>query len=77
MASYKVKKNKLWIIKALDKSTGRTIAWELGKRDTKTFQRLYDKVKHLTKAIFYTNNWNVFAKILPPDRHIIGKKIYK
>ncbi len=74
MAFYKVKKNKLWVIKALDKRTGRTIAWELGKRDTKTFQRLYHKVKHLTKAIFDTDHWEVFAKVLPPDRHIIGKK---
>ncbi len=74
MAFYKVKKNKLGVIKALDKRTGRTIARELGKRDIKTFQKLYDKVKHLTKAIFYTDNWDVFAKVLPPDRHIIGKK---
>ena len=74
MAFYRIKKNKLWVIKALDKNTGRTIAWELGNRDTKTFQRLYNKVKHLTKAVFYTDNWDVFAKVLPSDRHIIGKK---
>ena len=45
----KSKKNKLWVIKALDKRTGRTIAWELGNRNTKTFKKLYDKVKHLQK----------------------------
>jgi insertion element IS1 protein InsB len=49
------------------------VAWVLGNRDTATFQRLYDKVKHLTGCTFYTDNWKVFAKILPPERHVIGK----
>ena len=62
------------MIKTLDKRTGRTIAWELGNRDAKTFKKLYDKVKHLTKATFYIDNWEAFAKILPSKRHIIGKK---
>lgn len=38
-------KNKLWLIKAVDKATGKMIAWELGNRNTETFQRLYDKVQ--------------------------------
>jgi insertion element IS1 protein InsB len=45
----------------------------LGNRDTETFQRLYDKVKHLKDCIFYTDAWDAFSKVLPPDRHIIGK----
>ena len=49
------------------------MAWVLGNRDTATFKRLYDKVKHLTNCTFYTDNWDAFAEILPPERHIIGK----
>ena len=49
------------------------MAWVLGGRDSATFRRLYDKVKHLTDCIFYTDNWNAFAEVLPPERHIIGK----
>ena len=49
------------------------MAWVLGGRDIATFQRLYDKVKHLTTCTFYTDNWDAFAKVLPPERHIIGK----
>jgi insertion element IS1 protein InsB len=45
----------------------------LGHRDTATFQRLYDKVKHLKDCIFYTDDWDAFTKVLPPERHIIGK----
>jgi insertion element IS1 protein InsB len=73
VAFYSVKKKKLWIIKAVDHCTGRTLGWVLGGRDAATFQRLYDKVKHLKNCIFYTDNWDAFAQVLPKDRHIIGK----
>ena len=49
------------------------MAWVLGGRDTATFRRLYDKVKHLTNCTFYTDDWNAFAEVLPPERHVIGK----
>jgi IS1 family transposase/transposase-like protein len=67
------KKRKLWLIKAIDRRTGRTVAWVLGNRDTATFRRLYNKVKHLKNCIFYTDNWDAFAKVLPQKRHVIGK----
>jgi len=31
-------------------------------------------VKHLENCIFYTDDWEAFAKVLPPERHIIGKE---
>ena len=49
------------------------MAWVLGNRDTATFQRLYDKVKHLEGCVFYTDAWDTFAAVLPPERHIVGK----
>ena len=49
------------------------MAWVLGGRDAATFRRLYDKLKHLKNCIFYTDDWDAFAKVLPPERHIIGK----
>lgn len=49
------------------------MAWVLGGRDTATFRRLYNKVKHLTNCTFYTDHWDAFAKVLPPERHVIGK----
>ena len=30
-------------------------------------------MKHLQNCTFYTNNWDAFADILPPESHIIGK----
>jgi insertion element IS1 protein InsB len=68
------KSQKLWIIKAVDRRTRRTIAWVTGGRDAATFKRLYDKVKHLKDCTFYTDDWEAFSKVLPKNRHIIGKK---
>ena len=73
MAFHRLKKNKLWLIKAIDRYTGRPIAWVLGGRDTAAFRRLYDKIKHCRYCMFFTDNWDAFAKVLPSERHIIGK----
>jgi insertion element IS1 protein InsB len=50
------------------------VAWVLGGRDSATFKQLYEKLKHLDKCVFYTDDWDAFAKVLPPERHIIGKE---
>jgi len=34
---------------------------------------LYDKVKHIPDCVYYTDNWDAFAEVLPPERHVIGK----
>ena len=73
MAFHRSKKNKKWIIKALDRTSERTVAWVIGGRDAATFRRLYEKVKHLKECIFYTDDWEAFAKVLPKERHVIGK----
>ena len=67
------KKNKLWILKAIDRGSRRVVAWVLGNSDTATFRRLYNKVKHLETCVFYADDWDVFAKVLLKERHVIGK----
>jgi insertion element IS1 protein InsB len=44
-----------------------------GGRDAATFRRLYDKASHLKECVFYTDAWEAFAEVLPPERHIVGK----
>lgn len=73
MALSQSKKNKIWIFKALNRESHKTMAWVVGRRNKKTLQRLYDKLSHL-KATFYTDKWNIFTKVLPQERHIIGKQ---
>jgi insertion element IS1 protein InsB len=73
VAFHRLKKRKLWVVKAIDRRTGRTVAWVLGDRDTATFRRLYKKVNHLKSCTFYTDAWDAFSKVLPPERHVTGK----
>lgn len=47
---------KKWIIKAVDRSTRRTVAWVVGGRNAATFKRLYNKGKHLKTCLFYTDD---------------------
>ncbi len=70
---YRAKKTKSgssrpWIV-----AQGELLPLVVGNRDAATFRKLYEKVKHLKNCIFYTDDWDAFAKILPRDRHIIGK----
>ena len=74
MAFYRTKKNKEWIIKAVDRKTRKTIAWVTGDRDIATFKNLYNKIKHLKKCKFYTDKWVGFSKVLPKKRHFASKK---
>jgi insertion element IS1 protein InsB len=37
-------------------------------------KRLYEKIKHCKQAIFYTDDWDAFAKVLPAERHVIGNQ---
>jgi len=45
-----------------------------GKRNVKTVRRLYERFSHLEKCRFFTDNWRVFAKIIPQEKHFIGKE---
>jgi insertion element IS1 protein InsB len=65
-------KNNIWLIKAVDGGTGRTVAWMVGGRDAATCGRLDDKLRHLTDCLFYTDHWDAFAKHQPPERQIVG-----
>ena len=69
-----IKKRKLWVIKAFDRSKKQMVAWGTGSRSAKTFRRLYEKMKHLKNCIFYTDSWDAFSKVLPSSQHIIGKQ---
>jgi len=31
-------------------------------------------VKHLRECVFYTDRWEAFAEVLPPERHVVGKE---
>ena len=45
-----------------------------GGHNATTARKLYNKLSHLKDCTFYTDDWDAFTKVLPRDRHIIGKK---
>ena len=46
----------------------------VGGRNATTARKLSNKLSHLKDCTFYTDDWDAFTKVLPRDRHIIGKK---
>jgi len=68
-----LKKGKIWIWRAVDCATKRTVGWIIGSRSAKTFRKLYDKLKG-TVRMFYTDDWEVYRKVIPPDKLTQGKK---
>ena len=67
------KKNKLWIWKALDRTTGHLIDWECGGRDKQTLTRLVEHLSTLNVEMYYTDNYQVYESVLPVSKHVQTK----
>jgi len=68
------KKNKKWLLKAIDRSTNKIVAFVWGGRNKETVKRLLKQFARCPNCVFYTDNWNAFGAVIPKERHIIGKK---
>ena len=67
------KKKKRWLMYAYAPETDEIIAWNWGSRSAKTVKALYSQLKDLEITTFYTDDWKAFAKVLPTQKHRIGK----
>ena len=45
-----------------------------GKRNVGTVRKLYERFSHLKDCKFFTDEWKVFAKIIPEEKHFAGKE---
>ena len=45
-----------------------------GKRNFTTVRKLYQKFSHLKDCKFFTDEWRVFAKVIPQEQHFAGKE---
>jgi insertion element IS1 protein InsB len=52
----------------------RALAWELGGGDDATCRRLLDKVG-IDGHVFVTDEWEGFRRLIPEDRHFVGKDL--
>uniref|UniRef100_UPI00301CB437 IS1 family transposase n=1 Tax=Pontibacter sp. 13R65 TaxID=3127458 RepID=UPI00301CB437 len=73
----KKKKNKRWLFYAYAPETDEILAWSWGNRGEKTVKRLYEQLKELEIEQFCTDDWPAFAKVLPREKHLIGKAFTK
>ncbi|MHC6202654.1 IS1 family transposase, partial [Breznakiellaceae bacterium SP9] len=70
------KKHKFWLIYAYDRETSEIVAYQWGKRDRKTAEKLLDKIKTLgiTYNWFATDWWESFLRAFSDENHKIGKE---
>jgi len=69
------KKTKCWIWLAICRTTKVILGFVTGRRDTKTGQRLWDKIKQFTDdtTVLVTDWWKSYTKFLPKEQHYQGK----
>src|SRR5271154_6016439 len=74
VALCKKKSCKLWVWRAYDPITRRTIAWVLGGRDDATCQKLLNKIG-LEGKTFVTDDWEGYHRLIPDDQLFTGKDL--
>lgn len=68
------KKNTIWIWRAVDGVSRRSVGWRLGSRSDACLQPLVQQIDD-GKCTFVTDEWGGFFRLLPEDRHFFGKDL--
>jgi insertion element IS1 protein InsB len=68
------KKNKVWLWRAYDPCSRRTLAWQLGRRNDETAQKLLDKIGIEGKT-FVSDDWEGYHRLIPEDQLFTGKDL--
>jgi IS1 family transposase len=71
------KEDKAWVWVVYDSVGKQVIAFEVGKRDSETFQKLWDRIpeKYRTLCDFISDDYTVYKGIIPEEQHYIGKTL--
>ena len=73
----KRKKGKYWMFYAYSPDTDEVLAYGCGSRSAKTVKQLLKKLKDVVIDEYCTDHWKAFSKVLPPEKHTIGKTYTK
>ena len=70
------KRNKQWVWIALDADSREVVALVVGDRSQTTAQALWDALPQAYQqgAICYTDEWEAYAAVIPPNQHRPVKK---
>ena len=64
------KKQAVWLWVALCRRTRQVVAWHWGDRSAATCRALWNKIpKDYQRAFCYSDLWEAYQKVLPPDQH--------
>ena len=69
----KRKTQKRWCWYAFAPKEGKILAFHIGKRNQSACKALFQKIKNLDIRFFCTDNFKAYQKVLPPEKHVIGK----
>jgi IS1 family transposase len=73
----KRKEGKVWLLYAYSPEFDEIVAHVTGNRSAKTVNRLYKKLSVLEVGEFCTDEWQAFRKVLPAEKHRVGKEYTK
>ncbi len=68
------KENQRWLWHAIDKETGKILAYTFGKRKDKVFKKLKELLKPFKIKYFYTDDWGAYERNLNSEAHIVVKR---
>lgn len=71
------KKHKWWIFYAYAPETDEVLAWSWGNRSQHTVRRLYRQLQSLNIGWLCSDDWSAFRKVLPIEKHLVGKTYTK
>lgn len=67
------KKNQRWLWHAIERTTGKVLAYVLGTRTDNVFVKLKTLLEPFGIKKFYTDGWGAYERKLDPNQHQVGK----
>ncbi len=68
------RKKKVWFWYVYHKRSKNILCWHIGGRGTKDLRALLSHLNLENIGVFCTDNYRVYKKVLPSEKHKIGKK---
>jgi len=67
------KSNQRWTWYAMEKHSGIIVAWHNGKRTDEDLNQLLKQMENIPISKYYTDDWGAYKRLLPKEKHVIGK----
>ena len=67
------KKNHCWTWITIDRHTKQVLGFVCGRRDSKTFEKLYDNINPDNIKLFCSDYWKSYAEVIPNHKHLQSK----